>query len=63
MVEQVLTVGCKLVPTKEQANEMEYTLRAFANACNWINQTALRKIRNNIRIQGIVYLAGVDRAE
>jgi len=55
MTEQVLTVCCKLNPTDSQAEEIEDTLKAFANACNWINQTVPQKIKNNIRIHGIVY--------
>ena len=55
MTEQVLTVQCKLSPTDSQAEEMEDTLKAFADACNWINQNTPAKLRNKVRIQGIVY--------
>lgn len=55
MTEQVLTVRCKLSPTDSQAEEMEDTLKAFADACNWINQNTPAKLRNKVRIQGIVY--------
>jgi IS605 OrfB family transposase len=34
---------------------MEDTLKAFADACNWINQNTPAKLRNKVRIQGIVY--------
>lgn len=34
---------------------MEDTLKAFADACNWINQNTPANLRNKVRIQGIVY--------
>ncbi|MGV8117212.1 hypothetical protein [Methanothrix soehngenii] len=43
MTEQMLTVQCKLSPTDSQAEEMEDTLKAFADACNWINQNTPAK--------------------
>ncbi len=55
MTEQVLTVKCKMLPTETQATEIDETLKAFADACNWINQTVPPKIKNNIMIHGIVY--------
>jgi putative transposase len=55
MAEKVLTVKCKLNPTSSQAEEIDDTLKAFADACNWINETVPPKIKNNIRIHGIVY--------
>ena len=55
MTEQVLTVNCKMMPTEAQAAEIDDTLKAFADACNWINQTVQPKIRNKVRIQGEVY--------
>ena len=55
MTEQVLTVQCKLSPTDSQAEEIDETLKAFADACNWINQNVPAKLRNKVRIQGIVY--------
>jgi len=42
-------------PTDSQAEEIEDTLKAFADACNWINQTVPPKIVNHVRIHGIVY--------
>ena len=38
MTEQVLTINCKLESDGTQAEEIEDTLKAFADACNWINQ-------------------------
>lgn len=55
MTYQVLTVNCKLSPTNSQAEEIEDTLKAFSDACNWINQTVPPTIRNHVRIHGIVY--------
>lgn len=55
MTEQVLTVNCKLSPTDSQAEEIEDTLKAFADACNWINQTVPPKTVNHVRIHGMVY--------
>ena len=55
MTEQVLTVQCKLSPTYSQAEEIEDTLKAFADACNWIDQNTPAKLTNKVRIQGLVY--------
>lgn len=55
MDEQVLTVQCKLDPTEAQVEEINDTLIAFADACNWINQNTPAYINNKVRIQGIVY--------
>ncbi len=54
-MEQVLTVACKLeVPDKVSA-QIDETLQAFANACNWINETVDSKLTSNLRIQTLVY--------
>jgi putative transposase len=55
MTEQVLTVSCKLSPTDFQTEEIKDTLKAFADACNWINQIGHLKIKNHVRIHGMVY--------
>lgn len=55
MTEQVLTINCKLSPTDSQAEEIDDTLKAFADACNWINQIVPMKIKNSVRIHGLVY--------
>jgi hypothetical protein len=39
-VEAVRTVVCKLAPTPEQRAEIEATLVAFAQACDFAAQTA-----------------------
>ena len=55
MTEQVLTVQCQLSPTDSQAEEIDETLKAFADACNWINQSTPARLNNKVRIQGLVY--------
>ncbi len=52
---QVLTIVCKLEPTLGQAQKLELTLKAFADACNYINSTINPKITNKNRIQAEVY--------
>lgn len=55
MVDQVLTVRCKLKPSDKQAKAVEETLNAFADACTWINQNVDPKIKGKIRIQCLIY--------
>jgi IS605 OrfB family transposase len=55
MTELILTTGCKMAPTTEQVSEIEDTLKAFADACNWINQTVPTVVRNSVEIHHIVY--------
>jgi putative transposase len=55
MTELVLTTVCKLNPTHEQVSEIEDTLKAFADACNWINQTVPVMVRNSVEIHHMVY--------
>jgi len=55
MTELVLTTVCKLAPTSEQISEMEDTLKAFADACNWINQNVPENLRNSVVIHHMVY--------
>jgi len=52
---QVLTVSCKLNPSPEQVKEIDATLKAFADACTWINLEAPAKMTNGAAIQKIVY--------
>jgi putative transposase len=56
-MEQVLTIVCKLQPTKEQISQIEDTLVGFANACNHINNTIDPKLTNAVRIQTLIYYA------
>jgi putative transposase len=54
-MDQVLTVICKLDPTQDQAEELDDTLKAFADACNWINKNVDPKLKNSVVIHHIVY--------
>ncbi len=52
---QVLTVSCKLNPSTDQVEQIDATLKAFADACTWINQTAPEKLTNKTDMQKLVY--------
>ncbi|MEH1921922.1 RNA-guided endonuclease InsQ/TnpB family protein [Nostoc sp.] len=54
-MEQVLTIVCKLNPTHEQAAQIEATLKAFADACNYANQQVKPQITSKTTIQNMVY--------
>ena len=55
MTKQVLTVGCKLEVEAEVATEIDATLQAFADCCNWINQTVDPKVTGRLAIHKEVY--------
>ena len=52
---QVLTIVCKLNPTPEQAQKLDKTLVAFADACIFVNETVNPKVKNKNRIQAETY--------
>jgi IS605 OrfB family transposase len=52
---QVLTVSCKLNPKPEQASKIDATLKAFADACTWINLSTPEKLTNKTNMQKLVY--------
>ncbi|MUL38540.1 RNA-guided endonuclease InsQ/TnpB family protein [Gloeocapsopsis dulcis] len=54
-MKQVLTIVCKLNPTPEQVVKIEATLKAFADACNYVNQTVKPTITSASSIQNLVY--------
>lgn len=54
-MEQTLTLVCKLQPTPEQIAKIEATLKAFAAACNYANQTVKPAITSKRTIQSLVY--------
>lgn len=54
-MEQVLTLVCKLQATLEQASQIDALLKAFADACNWANQTVKAGITSKTTIQNLVY--------
>ena len=55
MKNQVLTVGCKLEVEPGLAPEIDATLQAFAECCNWINQTVDPKTTGRLAIHKEVY--------
>ncbi len=52
---QVLTVSCKLKTSPQQVQRIEATLKAFADACTWINHTAPAKLTNAFKLHRLVY--------
>lgn len=55
-METIRTVSCKLVPTPEQCTELDATLVAFANACNFIADVARREhTTNKVKLQHACY--------
>ena len=54
-MKQTLTLVCKLQPTSKQVAKVEATLKAFADACNYANQTVKPTILDGRTIQGLVY--------
>jgi putative transposase len=54
-MEQTLTLACKLQPTPEQVVEIKATLQAFADACNWVNQSVKTSVTSKTTIQTQVY--------
>ncbi|WP_235612031.1 RNA-guided endonuclease InsQ/TnpB family protein [Gloeocapsopsis dulcis] len=50
-----MTIVCKLNPTPEQVVKIEATLKAFADACNYVNQTVKPTITSASSIQNLVY--------
>lgn len=56
-MKQFITLVCKLQPTPEQVALIEATLKAFADACNYTNQTVKPSITSSVSIQNLVYPA------
>ncbi len=54
-MKQVLTVSCKLQVTPEQSIKIDATLQAFANACEYVNQTVPPTLTNELAMQSLVY--------
>ncbi|MEH1812612.1 MAG: transposase [Nostoc sp.] len=54
-MEQVLTMVCKLNPTPQQVAQIEATLKAFADACNYANEQVKPQITSKTTIQNLVY--------
>ncbi len=55
IMEQVLTLVCKLNPSSEQVAQIDATLKAFADACNYANQQVKPQITSKTTIQNMVY--------
>lgn len=54
-MEQTLTIVCKLQPTPEQAIKADDLLKAFADACNYVNEQVKPGITSKTTIQTLVY--------
>jgi len=54
-VKQVLTVSCKIEATPEQIVQIDETLQAFADACEYINKTLEPNLTNEIAMQSVIY--------
>jgi len=54
-MEQTLTLVCKLQPQQQQVSKIEALLKAFADGCNYANQTVSPSITNKVKIQSQVY--------
>ncbi len=50
-----LTIVCKLNPTPEQVVKIEATLKAFADACNYVHETVQPTMTSGRRIQTLAY--------
>jgi len=54
-MKQVLTIVCKLNPSKEVVKKINNTFGMFAAACNYANQTVKPAITSKTTIQSQVY--------
>jgi len=54
-MKQVLTVSCKLQVSSEQVAKIEATLKAFADACEYVNQIVAPNLVNELAMQSLVY--------
>ncbi|OUC15236.1 MAG: transposase [Alkalinema sp. CACIAM 70d] len=54
-MKQVLTVSCKLQVTPQQVIKIDETLRAFCDACEYVNKEVPEKVTNEIAMQSLVY--------
>ena len=55
LMEQVLTLVCKLNPAPQQVAQIEATLKAFADAYNYANEQVKPQITSKTTIQNLVY--------
>jgi putative transposase len=54
-MEQALTLACKIQPTADEAQHIDATLQAFAEACAYIHATIPERIVNVMRMQAMLY--------
>jgi putative transposase len=54
-MEQTLTIVCKLQPSPEQAVKADDLLKAFSDACNYVNEQVKPGIFSKTTIQNLVY--------
>lgn len=54
-MKQTLTLVCKLQPLENQVPQIEALLKAFADGCNYANQTVAPNITSKLSIQSLVY--------
>jgi len=54
-MEQTLTVSCKLKTSPQQAEQINATLKAFADACSWVNLNTPAELTNPTRMHHLVY--------
>jgi len=54
-VKQTLTVSCKLKTTPQQVEQINATLKAFADACSWVNLNTPAELTNPTRMHHLVY--------
>jgi putative transposase len=55
VMNQVLTISCKLKVNESQATKLDATLDAFGQALNWVNQNTPEKIANAVKLQSLCY--------
>ena len=55
LMQQVTTVACKLKVPVKFVKEIEETLQAFADACEWVNQNTPPGLTNKAKMQKLVY--------
>lgn len=54
-MKQVLTVSCKIEATTEQSVQIDETLQAFADACEYVNKTLPPNLMNELAMQSLIY--------
>ena len=55
VMKQVLSVSCKLNITAAQVSKIEETLKAFADACEYVNRIIPANLTNEVAMQSLCY--------